>query len=61
MAIENIQYVYDHIRFYRSALKPFLKDFVWLQKEQQIRTTKNLRENAVEAVKSYLGPQNMIK
>ena len=41
MAIENIQYVDDQTRLYRRALGPVINHFfMWLQKEQQIDTTK---------------------
>ena len=67
MAIENIQYVYGHTRLYRRALRPVNNLFSKrLQKEQQKETTKRNSiktcrslENAVEAVKPYLAPQNM--
>ena len=41
MTIENIQYVYDHKRLYRRALRPLNNQFFKrLQKEQQIVTKK---------------------
>ena len=40
MAIENIQYVYDHKRLYMRALRSDINQFfIWLQKEQQIEST----------------------
>ena len=64
MAIENIQYVYDHIGLYRRSLRPVNNQFFMrLQKEQRKENKKfnlNLRENAVEAVKPYFAPQNML-
>ena len=40
MANENIQYVYDRIRFYSRALITVIVDFFRLQKEKQTETTK---------------------
>ena len=41
IAIENIQRLYDQIRFYRRALRPVLIPFFMrLQNDQQIETTK---------------------
>ena len=55
MAIENIQYVHDHVRFYSRALRP--------EKNKKTETTKkinwNLPENPVEALKPCFAPQNM--
>ena len=32
MAIENIQYVYDHMRLYRRALRPVINDFLFTKR-----------------------------
>ena len=39
MATGNIQYVYDHMRLFRSALRPVNNGF-FVTKEQQMETTK---------------------
>ena len=60
MAIENIQYVYDHIRFYRRALKTVNNQFfMWLQKEQRNRQEKLNKTCEKTPSKSFLAPRNM--
>ena len=40
IAIENIHDVYDHIRFYKRAVRPVVNQFFMrLQKEQLMQTT----------------------
>ena len=42
MAIENVHYVFDHIRFYRSALRPVINDFL-VTKTTTIRDKKKFQ------------------
>ena len=55
MAIEGIQYKFDHIRVFRGALGPAInRILMWLQKEKQIETTKYESIQQIETT-----PQNM--
>ena len=52
MAIENIQYVYDNIRFYMRALRCVINQFFMrLEKEQQIEST---NKNSIETCEKML-------
>ena len=41
MTIENIQYVYDHTRLYRRALRPLNNQFFYGYKKNNKERTKN--------------------
>ena len=62
MAIENIHYAYDHMRFYRSALRPVFNDLLFTKgtiNRDNKKLNWSLRENAVAAVKSFLTSKNI--